>query len=294
MANKVMVDWLDGLEATLEKEAMVAGLLEHGATIGQAREFLVTRMLRTILPSSVHIGTGKVIDSNGNSSKQIDIIIYDPRFALMKLEGGGLYFAEGVLAAIEIKSTMTQKELTASLENSRSVLELNIRGEHEEEATRQIAFYQAKGNLTTEDAQHRFWYRFHPATYVFSFKSKLSQGATMKHLTNWWESFNYRNSRYFPLLPRVITAGHTVCLTNDGRMDVSSQHGIEHVVTAFKARLRFRWLAIHLMDTVSQRLGQRNFGENFTYRITDYYPFEEYLKDIQNAQFLSVNEPPKA
>ena len=60
MANKVVVDWLDGLETMLEAESKLSGLLAHGSTVGQAREFVVTRILKTILPASVHIGTGKV------------------------------------------------------------------------------------------------------------------------------------------------------------------------------------------------------------------------------------------
>lgn len=78
----------------------MGGLLDHAPTIGPVREFLVRRVLKTILPTSVHIGSGKVIDHQGKSSKQIDIIIYDPRFPMMNLDGGGLYFVEGVLATI--------------------------------------------------------------------------------------------------------------------------------------------------------------------------------------------------
>ncbi len=52
MANKLVIDWFDGLETTFESEARLAGLLGHGSTIGQAREFLIARLLKTILPTA--------------------------------------------------------------------------------------------------------------------------------------------------------------------------------------------------------------------------------------------------
>ena len=133
--------WFDGLEAVLEAESRLSGLLNHGPTVGQAWEFLVTRVLKTILPSGVHIGNGMVIDRQGNSSKQIDVVIYDPRFPMMKLDGGGLYFVEGVLATIEVKSIIDTSELRGSLENCRSVLALWPHGEHPHEAEARIKFY---------------------------------------------------------------------------------------------------------------------------------------------------------
>jgi hypothetical protein len=117
MVNKVVMEWFDGLEATLETESKLSGLLDHNPTIGQAREFLVRRVLKTILQANVHIGSGKVIDHNERTSKQIDIIVYDSRFPMLELEGGGLYFVEGGFATIEVKSTMDSEQLAGSLDN---------------------------------------------------------------------------------------------------------------------------------------------------------------------------------
>ena len=291
MTNPTVVEWFDGLEAVLEKEASVTGLLAHSSTIGQAREFLVARLLKTILPTGVHIGSGKVIDSDGKESKQVDIIIYDPRFPLMKLEGGGLYPVEGVLATIEIKSSLDDNQLRLSLENCRSVLDLRVMGEHREEAERQIAFYMHKGEITHAEAQHRFLYRYHPATYVFSFNSKTSLDTTCKSITSWWEGIGWMNSNYFPLLPRVIVAGGIVGVTNDGRITLSSDTGNRHAMSVFETNLRFRWFAVHLMDAVSARLGLRNYSERFDYRLTDYYPFDEYKQAIAGAPTRFITAP---
>jgi hypothetical protein len=283
MANRLVVDWFDRLESVLEAEATLSGLLSHGSTVGQAREFLVTRVLRTILPASVHVGCGKVIDSKGNCSRQTDIIIYDPRFPLMEVEGGGLYFVEGVLATIEVKSTIDRAELEASLENCRAVLALAINGEHPEEAAARIAFYAEKGSITQREAEQRFWYMFRPATYVFAFNSKLSFQTTCSYIKEWWNGIGCGYSAHFPLLPRVITAGGVVGFVNDGRFSLGPTTETSRVMSVFSTNLRFRWFALHLMDAVSRRLGLRNFAECFDYRLSEYFPLDDYLAVIKDA-----------
>ncbi len=288
MPNHATKDWFDRLETVLEAEANLSGLLNHGSTIGQAREFLVTRVLKTILPVGVHIGSGKVIDSRGNSSKQIDVIIYDPRFPLMKVEGGGLYFVEGVLATIEVKSTIDSAELAGSLDNCKSVLDLVINGEYPEEAASRIAYYAAKGSLTPKDAEQRFWYMFRPATYIFGFKSKISFQATYTCIKDWWNGFGCAHSACFPLLPRVVSSGNAVGFVNDGRFSLQSNAGSHHVMSVFSTSLRFRWFAVHLMDTVSRRLGLRNFAECFEYRLSEYFPWDDYVGEIKDANTIFI------
>ena len=289
MSTTVIADWFDGLEAVLETESKLSGLLDHGPTIGQAREFLVARVLKTLLPASVHIGSGKVIDHQGHSSKQIDVVIYDPRFPMMNLEGGGLYFVEGVLATIEIKSTIDLSELRTSLDNCRSVLELWPHGEHPHEAEDRIRFYMEKGALTHAEAEQRFWYMFRPATYVFAFRSGLSLDTTCSCIVSWWKDIECRFSSQFPLLPRVITTGRIVGVVNDGRFNVHSAEGSSHVMAIFSTAQRFRWLALHLMDSVSQRLGLRNFREGFDYRLSNYYPLDSYVSALNgsDAKFIT-------
>ena len=292
MPNKTIADWFDQLESVLQAEAELSGLLSHGSTIGQAREFLVSRVLSTFLPAGVHIGSGKIIDSQGNESKQIDIIIYDPRFPLMKVEGGGLYFVEGVLATIEVKSTINKAELKTSLENCKSVLSLVINGEHPEEAEARITFYMERENITHEQAEQRFWYMFHPATYVFGFSSKLSLQATAQCIADWWGNYGCAHSSYFPLLPRVINSGNIVGFVNDGRIRLNSDNGSVQIMSVFKTPLRFRWFAVHLMDVVSSRLGLRNFAENFQYRISEYVPSDDYVDAIrkEKTKFISRDD----
>lgn len=83
--------------------------------IGSAKEKEVIRKLEMLLPNSVGIGSGCVIDSYGNTSKQMDVIIYEkefcPVFCINDSAETTYYPCEGVIAAGEIKTTLNSKEL---------------------------------------------------------------------------------------------------------------------------------------------------------------------------------------
>lgn len=212
----------------------------------------------------------------------------------MTVDGGGLYFAEGVLATIEVKSTLKTESLNESLDNCKSVLDLAITGEHPHEADARIKQIMGLEKLDYTDAEQRFWYRFRPATYIFAFKSDLTAETTATKVQEWWQANHFAHSAFFPLLPRVIVTGNAVGIVNDGWLTLQTnlpdgqvQDGpgtsvvTTHVMTAFSSKMRFRWLAFHIMYAVSARLGLKNFGEEFQYRFTDYFPMDAYLKPLQ-------------
>jgi hypothetical protein len=103
---------------------------------------------------------------------------------------------EGVLATIEVKSTMDGDQLVGSLENSRSVLELTVTGEHPKEAEDRIRFYMDAHGLSCDMATDRFHYMIGPAPYIFSFTSKLSFEATGECITASWNGVQCRVSQY--------------------------------------------------------------------------------------------------
>ncbi|MDJ1484044.1 hypothetical protein QNI16_26340 [Cytophagaceae bacterium YF14B1] len=83
--------------------------------IGGAREAEVRKKLSTLLPRTVSVGTGCIIDSYGNTSKQIDIIIYEkehcPVFSINDHPESTYFPCEGVIAVGEVKSSLDGKEL---------------------------------------------------------------------------------------------------------------------------------------------------------------------------------------
>lgn len=94
---------------------------------GDAREKAVRTKLEAILPGGVGVGTGCVIDSDGNASAQIDVILYEQQFCpIFKVADDiGFYPCESVIAVGEIKSTIGKKELGDIYDKVASVRMLN-------------------------------------------------------------------------------------------------------------------------------------------------------------------------
>lgn len=285
-----LTSWFDGLEEIMEREASLYGLFEHGATTGQAREFIVRTLLRSILPAAVEIGSGIVIDTDVGRSRQIDVIIYDPRFPALRSESSGIYLVEGVIAAIEVKSRIDSLEtLTACLENCGSVARLRINGQSNEEFDARVAFYQKLQGVSKADAEARAVSMFAPATYVVGISSELNYVTLGKCAMEWWQKNSGRH--YCPLLPRVISAGHTVAFTADGRMSMRAANDKESLLSVWQSERRFRWFAVHIMDLVSRRLGQRHFGEERDFAIDSYFPLQRWLEELDRSKVACFQMP---
>lgn len=97
----------------------------HPYHVGVAKESAVKEKLQSIFPEFIGIGTGCVIDSFGNTSKQTDIVIYEsnicPKFCVNNSDDVNYYPCESVIAVGEIKSNLTLRELNDSFEHIVSV-----------------------------------------------------------------------------------------------------------------------------------------------------------------------------
>ena len=97
-------------------------------TIGQSREIAVRDKLQKMLPRGIGVGSGFVIDSYGQTSRQMDIVLYEedlcPVFRLNDSSEAAFYPCEGVFAVGEVKSTMGSREVDDILEKISSVRKL--------------------------------------------------------------------------------------------------------------------------------------------------------------------------
>jgi hypothetical protein len=113
-------------------EARNCSQLGHPGMIGIVRQILVEKLLRPLLADGVSVGTGKLTDSNGASSAETDIIIYDRRSVppLMYDDKTGVFPIESVYYAIEVKSTLTAEEFETSIEKGQRLRSLVGRQPH--------------------------------------------------------------------------------------------------------------------------------------------------------------------
>lgn len=97
--------------------------------VGDAMEQPVRDRLEQILPRGIAVGSGCVIDTNGGTSRQMDIVLYErglcPVFCINDSPETTYYPAECVLAIGEVKSTIGKKELADSFKKIRSVKALH-------------------------------------------------------------------------------------------------------------------------------------------------------------------------
>ena len=105
--------------------------IQHPLTKGEEREaVVVTEYLKKYLPGKYGVTSGEIIDSDGNVSKQQDIIIFDrlntmPLFSLNNdSETQSRVPIENVYAVIEVKSTLSNSEIDDAIEKYNSVTSL--------------------------------------------------------------------------------------------------------------------------------------------------------------------------
>lgn len=112
------------------EELNLAKSIGHGPESGRAREEIVRRFLRRLMPSGYGIDTGFVIDSSGHISKQIDIIIHRTGYhPVFDVAGIRHFMVESVAAVIENKSRLTSKSsLREAFENIASAKALDVTG----------------------------------------------------------------------------------------------------------------------------------------------------------------------
>jgi len=86
-----------------------AGQRLPNAAKGSERETLLREFLARVFPSPFRFGTGAIIDSDGRTSGQIDVVAEFPFFPSFPTPGAHerLYLAESVSFALEVKSDLT-------------------------------------------------------------------------------------------------------------------------------------------------------------------------------------------
>jgi hypothetical protein len=104
--------------------ARAAAAVTQTGVKGTIREILVRDLFRPLLPSDLGIGTGQIATVNNELSPQQDVVIYDRRILPPVLfeETVGIFPVESVLAAIEVKTTLTAVELRAAHDNAKTLL----------------------------------------------------------------------------------------------------------------------------------------------------------------------------
>lgn len=97
--------------------------ITHSGVMGDVNEKHFMTVLRKYLPKRYAVESAIVIDSNGATSDQIDIVIYDPQYTptLLDQHDHRFVIAEAVYAVIEVKPTINKEYLIYAGSKAESV-----------------------------------------------------------------------------------------------------------------------------------------------------------------------------
>jgi len=109
----------------LETEFNRSSSVKHTGLKGQDREMFIQKFLEKTFPKKFVIGTGEILDSNDNRSKQADIVVYDEFMPTFDYGTTKHFLSGGVLAHIEVKSYLDSNELVKALDVTKSIKDLN-------------------------------------------------------------------------------------------------------------------------------------------------------------------------
>jgi hypothetical protein len=128
MANPLVRDLLKEAVKTAIGRIKASKGVAHTGLRGDVAEASLRDLLQSLLPSWATVGRGKIIDTQGAQSRQIDVAIYSsfvmPGILLQSNLDHHLIPVEACINTVEVKTTLNADELRAAVENARSVRKL--------------------------------------------------------------------------------------------------------------------------------------------------------------------------
>jgi hypothetical protein len=106
MMQWTLSELLAGLHGEIQgKLQLVRDTIGHPGDMGDASEGVWLEMLKTYLPQRYQAANAHVVDSRGNFSQQIDVVIFDRQYSpfIFKIQDKTVVPAESVYAAFEAK-----------------------------------------------------------------------------------------------------------------------------------------------------------------------------------------------
>lgn len=175
MATRDYYEWLAASAGRYE--ALARSLIQHKAEKGRVVEGVVKSALRSFLPGRFSLGTGFVVTASGQTSPQLDVVIYDAfQNAPIILEGGvGVFPIECVYGFVEVKSKLDTKGIANVAKAIRKVRSFAVEKRYVTLGTRGEPNKPVSVALEIQND-------LPPRSYVFALRSKLSTDTLLSTL----------------------------------------------------------------------------------------------------------------
>lgn len=128
MSKWSLAKLLENLHNDIEQRLeIIRQSFEHPGAKGNASEKVWLDILRKFLPMRYQADSAHIVDSKGQFSEQIDIVIYDRQYSPLIFQYAGelIIPAESVYAVFEAKQTISASEVRYACEKVQSVRKLH-------------------------------------------------------------------------------------------------------------------------------------------------------------------------
>ncbi|MFK0298597.1 DUF6602 domain-containing protein [Brevundimonas sp. NPDC090276] len=109
----------------MDAQFAVSAAMTHGSSLGMIREQAIRDFLENHLPALVSVVSGQVFDADGTRSSQQDVVLVLKSVPRLPFASGiDLIYADGVVATVEVKSSLSGPVLKSAGEGIKSVRSL--------------------------------------------------------------------------------------------------------------------------------------------------------------------------
>jgi hypothetical protein len=148
----IVETYWSGVSRRLQEEVDTFNkLIGHAGEQGKENEQSLVRLMERLLPRSLGIGSGVVIDADGSRSKQADIVIYDSinQPTILAQTSQMLFPVENVFMVIEVKTTLGDEEIEDCAEKKLALDNLAPRGDRPPPAFCVLAYHAEASSAKT-------------------------------------------------------------------------------------------------------------------------------------------------
>lgn len=119
-------DLFSALQDEMLSKLKQSEILNHPVDKGDNSEFNWIDLLSNYLPQRYKVAKATIIDSKGNISEQIDLVIYDAQYSYLAFNQAGIKYipAESVYAVFEVKQDLSKVHLNYAAKKAASVRNL--------------------------------------------------------------------------------------------------------------------------------------------------------------------------
>ena len=208
MKKDILNQYYKGIHGQINsKVQQINQLFNHNGLKGEGNEHVIRDLIRDFLPKKYGIGSGIIIDKNGNQSRQCDIIIYDNHNypELLSMSSSKFYPIDIVYLFIEVKTTLNKNQSKISIQNIDSVLKLDYIKELFRTTPTEPIGKDISKTILFEERQST-----PPIGIVFSYNTTTNN---LNTFMKWFMNDNDSKNEYFP--SHICSLDQGILVLND-------------------------------------------------------------------------------